>query len=305
MPNDARLGDYRPYFAGRVGWIEVRPDERGEGRPGFAGSSEVQGGSDIYEILRQDPTSFVDTQKYLRARLVDFLVGDWDRHSDNWRWARFEENGRSRWEPIPRDRDWAFTRSDGMASTVSPLFFARCVGFSEEMPPMDRLAASGYRIDHRILAGVPRAAFEAEARWVQSSLSDSTLAAALSILPPEYRRIEGDRLMRELQARRGYLVDMATAFHDLLAQTIHIHGYDDVADTVRLEQVDDTHLRVRAWTEGREATPYFDQTLDTALTKELRLYLDPNADTVEQPDTVPIQITRVSPDEPDDEARDY
>jgi hypothetical protein len=143
MPNDARLGDYRPYFAGRVGWIEVRPDERGEGRPGFAGSSEVQGGSDIYEILRQDPTSFVDTQKYLRARLVDFLVGDWDRHSDNWRWARFEENGRSRWEPIPRDRDWAFTRSDGMASTVSPLFFSRYVGFSEEMPPMDRLAASG------------------------------------------------------------------------------------------------------------------------------------------------------------------
>lgn len=305
MPNDERLGDYRPYFAGRVGWIEVRPDEREDNQPGFAGSRNVEGGSDIYEVLREDPTSFVDTQKYLRARLIDFLVGDWDRHSDNWRWARFDDEGRTRWEPIPRDRDWAFTRTGGMASNVTPLFFPRYVGFSAEMPPMDRLAASGYRIDHRALAGVPREAFVAEARWVQTILSDSTLAAALAVMPPAYRHTEGDRLLRELQARRALLVEMADAFYDLLAQTVHIHGYDGVTDTVRLELVDDTHIHVRAWTEGRETTPYFDEILDTALTRELRLYLDPDADRVEHPDNLPIQITRVDPDVPDDEARDY
>ncbi|HMB89561.1 MAG TPA: hypothetical protein VKP65_01860, partial [Rhodothermales bacterium] len=168
MPNDERLGEYRPYFAGRVGWIQIHPDEQEHNQPGFAGSRNVEGGSDIYDVLRQDPSHTVDTRKYLRARLVDFLVGDWDRHADNWRWARFAEGERVRWEPIPRDRDWAFTRIDGMASKVTPLFFPRYVGFSEEMPPMDRLAASAYRLDHRLLAGVPQEVFEEDARQVQA-----------------------------------------------------------------------------------------------------------------------------------------
>jgi hypothetical protein len=34
------------------------------------------------------------------------LLGDWDRHEDQWRWSEFEkENGEHYFRPIPRDRD--------------------------------------------------------------------------------------------------------------------------------------------------------------------------------------------------------
>ena len=44
------------------------------------------------------------------------LLADWDRHSDQWRWASFEpddEKGKI-YLPIPRDRDIAMMRMNGL-----------------------------------------------------------------------------------------------------------------------------------------------------------------------------------------------
>jgi hypothetical protein len=34
------------------------------------------------------------------------LIGDWDRHYDQWRWAEYKK-GQVIYRPIPRDRDQA------------------------------------------------------------------------------------------------------------------------------------------------------------------------------------------------------
>ena len=44
-----------------------------------------------------------------RRRLFDMLIGDWDRHQDQWRWIEFKENGKKVYRPMPRDRDQAFS----------------------------------------------------------------------------------------------------------------------------------------------------------------------------------------------------
>jgi hypothetical protein len=36
------------------------------------------------------------------------LIGDWDRHDDQWRWAAFDEGKHTVFKAIPRDRDQAF-----------------------------------------------------------------------------------------------------------------------------------------------------------------------------------------------------
>jgi hypothetical protein len=36
------------------------------------------------------------------------LIGDWDRHDDQWRWAAFDEGKQTVFKAIPRDRDQAF-----------------------------------------------------------------------------------------------------------------------------------------------------------------------------------------------------
>ena len=42
------------------------------------------------------------------------FIGDWGRQEDQWRWATFEEGDNKIYKPIPRDRDQAYTRLDGV-----------------------------------------------------------------------------------------------------------------------------------------------------------------------------------------------
>src|SRR5690606_4141210 len=63
--------------------------------------------------------SRVDQKLFLRSRLVDMLISDWDRHEDQWRWASFEENGCKIYRPVPRDRDMAFFVSEGILPWLS------------------------------------------------------------------------------------------------------------------------------------------------------------------------------------------
>ena len=85
LPDDPRLGEYREEFAGLLGWIEERPDELEDEQPGFRGSTRVVGSERLLERLEEGPDSRVDAERFLMARLLDFLVADWDRHPDQWR----------------------------------------------------------------------------------------------------------------------------------------------------------------------------------------------------------------------------
>ncbi|NNM34676.1 MAG: hypothetical protein HKO53_16470, partial [Gemmatimonadetes bacterium] len=102
LPDDPLLGDFREEFGGLLGWLEVRPDEGPDGEPGFAGSTRIVGSPRLLERLEESPLEQVDAQAYLRARLLDVFVGDWDRHPDQWRWASFERGDTVSWYPIPR-----------------------------------------------------------------------------------------------------------------------------------------------------------------------------------------------------------
>ncbi len=310
MPNDSRLGNYRPFIAGRVGWIEERPNEGEDNTRGFAGSRKVVSGTEIYDELLSDPLSYVDVHKYLRARMIDFLVGDWDRHSDNWRWARFDDNGRHRWEPIPRDRDWAFPRAGGAIQAVSSVGFPRFVGYSDEMPPLDRLASSSYRIDHRILSGATRVDFVSAADSVQKILTDDVLEKALSVLPPEYYEAEHDFLINALQARREMLDTLAVQLDDLVSQTVHIYGHTDVEELIKITNVDGGNVLVQIFNVDGSGSfsdqgPRFARTVNPEKTTSLRLHLEDELDTLEHDENLPINLTVVDPDTESDEYREY
>ncbi|MEX0747533.1 MAG: metallophosphoesterase, partial [Rhodothermales bacterium] len=90
VPDDPRLGIYRNIFAGMVAHFESRPDgeQSDEARFGFA--DNVIGSPKLFENIQEDNDERVDERAFLRARLFDMVIGDWDRHKDQWRWAEFD-----------------------------------------------------------------------------------------------------------------------------------------------------------------------------------------------------------------------
>ena len=85
LPDDARLGEHRAELAGLIGMLEPRIAPAGAAPP------RSIGGDELFTRIDRSPEDRVDVRALLKARLVDILVGDWDRHRDQWSWARFAD----------------------------------------------------------------------------------------------------------------------------------------------------------------------------------------------------------------------
>src|ERR1700704_5278483 len=88
MPDDPILGEHRQEVAGMLGELEEHPDVPKNG-PAFAGASKIIGSDPLLDRINTDPQTRVDARTLLAARELDMLIGDNDRHPDQWKWARF------------------------------------------------------------------------------------------------------------------------------------------------------------------------------------------------------------------------
>lgn len=280
LPDDPALGEFREEFAGMLGWIEVRPDEGADGTAGFAGSERVLGSARLLDRIEGRPEEDVDARAFLRARLMDVFVGDWDRHPDQWRWAGFDDGDGVRFLPIPRDRDWALSRLDGLVGRVSWAFWPHYVGFQRDFPRPFRATWSARALDRRFLSALTRADFEDEAAFLQSALTDQVIASAVQRLPEGYWERVGVELVEALRWRRDDLQRFATDWYLELAGWVDVHTTDD-----------DEHARVVWHSDGRlsvqvdaveDASPrrVFERAFHPEETREVRLYMHGGDDSV-------------------------
>lgn len=284
MPDDPALGEWREEFVGMLGWIEERPDEGEAGDPGFADSRRVVGSERLLERLEEGPGNRIDARAFLRARLMDALVGDWDRHPDQWRWAGFpagSDGEALRFEPVPRDRDWALSRLGGLVSDVAVWIWPHYVGFSEDYPSAFRLTWSARALDRRLLSELEWEEWEAVVEELMAGVSEEAVRGAVGRLPGPYREAVGDELLAALLARRTGLPDFAREFYELLAGAVDVHVTDE-DEAALVEWLDDGRLRVTVEQPdgGSEAgeEPFFGRTFLASETREVRIYLHGGAD---------------------------
>jgi hypothetical protein len=291
MPNDARLGEFRSMFAGRVGLFSINPEERSGNRPGFGGYAEIYSSDSMYARTKADPASTFDDRHFLKIRLIDALVGDWDRHSGQWRWGVERKRSETVWRAIPEDRDWAFASVDGPVALVARLVLPSYVGFSENLPGPRRLAVSGDRIDHRVLNRLTEEDFVEVARDVRAVLSDSVIDASIKALPPEYLPLERDHLVKSLRNRRDQLMDYAAKYYRFLAKSIHVYGFDGSADVIEFQRVSDERARVLVRQGGPEGPVRFERLIDGRETGEVKLYIDEGTDRIVGGEDLPFRVT--------------
>jgi hypothetical protein len=275
MPDDPRLGEFRQEFAGRLGWIEVRADEGPEGGPGFAGSPEVKGSEAFMDDLEEEEGVRVDARAYLKARLIDVLVGDWDRHPDQWRWAAFPEEEGIRYFPVPRDRDWALTRLDGFKMVVARIPWPEYVGFDDEIPRAFRITWSGRVLDRLILPRLTWEEWESVAREVVDSLPDPVIESAVRRISPRPFQTVGKELIHALRNRRDQIPGFAREYYLFQAETPHLHTTDQDEEAV-FQRLKGGRLKLTVFRlDGGEALgdPTFDRVFLPEETREVRLDL--------------------------------
>ncbi len=275
VPDDPGLGEFREMFAGKLVLFEERPDEGPDDTPGFAGSTRVVGTDRLIEQLEEDPRHRLDSRAFLRVRLVDLLVGDRDRSVNNWWWASFEEEGTTVWRPIPRDRDQAFIRLDGLLKWYLRFFEPRLVAFDDDFPSIVGLTRSAWDMDRPFLVGLPKQVWDSVVVDLQTRMTDSVIAAAVRRMPPEHTTLIGDLLAERLAFRRNRLQQAANRFYRIVNEYAEIHTTDapELAVVDRLSEAVEVQVYLHDSSGARASVPHFTRRFHGDETKEIRLYL--------------------------------
>jgi hypothetical protein len=281
MPDHPFLGEFREQFAGRLGEVEERPedaqvDDEEPNRPrparSFANADRVVGTERLLERLEEDPDERVDSRDYLAARLVDLIVGDWDRHADQWRWAGYERGDRWTWRPIPRDRDNALSDYEGVSSATARAFAPNLTRFGTRWRDLPGYVHLPTELDRRLLVDVDRAAWDSVTASVRARISDAVIDRAVGSIPPEYQPLGADELRAALRARRDRLDEASAFFYDWVAGDADVHATDE-SERAEVERLADGSVDVRLFASRDGRTPYLRRRFVPGETREIRLFL--------------------------------
>lgn len=274
LPDHPLLREFRAEFGGMLGTFAEVPRADDPVTPGFEGVSKILSSEKLMKLIEEGPGDRIDARAFLKARLVDIFLGDWDRHQKQWSWAKTKDH--QLYEPVPKDRDQAFVKFDGFLLALTRLSDPRLVDFGEDYPGMRGMMWNSRDLDRRLLSGLERPEWDEVVAELQEELSDDVIDMAVCRLPPEYRTMEAPRLAAVLKARRARLPRAALEFYRLLAREIDVFATnaDDVALIARHEK-GEVELRLSATGEEGQglSAPYFRRRFRPQETREVRVYL--------------------------------
>ncbi len=274
IPDDPRLGAYREQFAGLIGTLQEHPSEGPDDSPGFAGSRKVSGTDTVWGDLEERGCERVDARAFLKARLVDLLINDKDRHSGQWRWARFPEDDCFLWLPIPEDRDQAFIHYEGFGMMLVRLALPRAIKFGDSFPNLAGLTITGWEMDRDFLVRLDKSAWNEVVEEFRRELPDPVIEDAVRRLPPPYYELFGETLTAALKARRDGLPEFVDRYYELITRQAEVMASDE-DEVLVAEHLPSGDLRVRIEPEdsGGDGKPWFERTFRHEETKEVRVYL--------------------------------
>ncbi|HEX2249876.1 MAG TPA: hypothetical protein VHH32_05975, partial [Gemmatimonadales bacterium] len=278
LPRHQRLGEFQAEFAGLMGFLEDRVGGEEDSAAHWRGAREIITSDSLVARVDRSTQDRVDGRALLRARLFDVWIGDWDRHSDQWVWARFSDSLPRQWVPIPRDRDQAFVKYDGLLLGIARTQAPQLTNFGPEYPYLAGATWNGRDLDRRFLVDLEWPEWKAAASELQARLTDSAIDVAVKELPANHYALEGQALAAALRTRRDRLADAARRYFVLLAGQVDVRGTAR-ADDARLRRVPggELELMLTSRDSAQGSTPYFHRRF-TSSTKEVRLYLGPGDD---------------------------
>ncbi len=242
MPFTTSLGPYIQQIGGKLGIVEAKPDENLSDFKSFGNVKKAVSTEKMYEQIRKDNDNEVDQPMFLKARLFDILIGDWDRHEDQWRWAEFKKDKGTLYRPIPRDRDQAFTKFDGFIPRLISKFILHDIqSFELKIKDPALLSIAARNLDRNLLNKLSRKDWEKISVEIQTALSDEVIENAVHKMPSEVYAISGKEISDKLKSRRNQLLEVTNQYYSVLAKEVRVAG-SDKKEFFKIVRSDETTL---------------------------------------------------------------
>jgi len=266
VPDDPALGFYQPLFRNTVCLLEERD-------PSFDGS-DTKSTAKVFDKLVEENDHRADQFAVLKARLLDILIGDFDRHFDQWKWATSDTGKGKLYYPIPRDRDQAYFYSDGeLLKRSSKKLLPFLIGFRKDILQVNWLGFAARDFDRLFLTDLDKSEWEKTIAEVQQKLTDSVIASAVKKLPNEIYPLSGKTINDKLISRRNKLAKAALTYYKFISREVNVVGSNQKEYFKVSNHGEGLQVRVYAREAGNDTSfMMYDRIFEPTSTREIRLY---------------------------------
>jgi hypothetical protein len=302
VPDDPALGEYRKDFANQVFLFEEREP------------LDVKKTDNVPKVqtkLETDNDTRVDQKLVLRARLLDMLLGDWDRHEDQWRFEKQKDSaGNDTYLPVPRDRDQVYNNAYGVAPWLVSryLLMAKFQSYGKHIRSINRWNLNARNFDRYFLNGLNENDWKEEIAYVQNKLTDQVIADAIKHMPDTIYKQSGPEIIGKLIARRNILNKQGMEYYRFLSQVVTIRAS---AKRENIDITNQTDGKITVKINGLKKKGKLDQliyerTFDPEVTNEIRIYGMGGKDifAVHGTNNLPITVRMIGSDDEDTYAID-
>ena len=279
VPKQPALGDFNADFGDELYMIEEHVSEGHEDLESFGYAKDIESSYDFLNKLRSDEKYVVDTEMFIRARLFDMVIGDWDRHIDQWRWAEFkdEEKDKVIYKPIPRDRDQVFSiMGDGLLMKLTTRIIPSLKlmeGFRENIRNVRTFNSNPFSLDLALLNGTTKSQWEQQAAFIQSNLTEEIIDKSFEMFPNEVKDETIGKIKKTLLSRLGKLSKIADDYFYALSKFTVVTGTDkDDWFVIEALPKGRTHIKAYRIIDGKKEKQFYDKIFDSELTKEIWIY---------------------------------
>ncbi|MFV8325457.1 metallophosphoesterase [Flavobacterium sp. ZS1P14] len=228
IPKHQALKEFNASYGDELYMVEERPNDSQIAVKSFGKPTAIISTADVLKNLHKDEKYTVDESSYIKARLFDMLIGDWDRHEDQWRWGEYKEGKKIIYKPIPRDRDQAFTKYDGVLLSILMNMPAlrHMQTFKAKIKNVKWLNREPYPLDLAFLKTANEKQWVQQALYIQENLSDAAIDDAFNSLPAAVQDKTIESIKQQLKVRKTQLQHYATDYYKVLQKTVLLVGTD-------------------------------------------------------------------------------
>lgn len=272
VPNPM-LSTFGDAFAGRVVLLEEREP---------TGKSEST--LNMLKELNENNNDRIDGEEFLRARMLDVLIGDWDRHEDQWRWTSVKNGKTKIYTAVPRDRDQVFHVNEGVFPSIAALSWIDPVlgNFNDSLT---NIKFNLFKT--KFIQPYPDAQFT-YAHWMQvvndftKAETDEVLEESLKRLPKETYVMRHDMLLADLKKRRDRMPVVMSEYYYFINKIVDIRA-SDKDEQVTIDDAPDGGMHIvisKLNKKGNAKDVIMDMIYQQNITKEIRLYVADGDDNI-------------------------
>ncbi|MGY6650117.1 metallophosphoesterase [Wenyingzhuangia sp. IMCC45574] len=275
VPKQNTLIPFDDEFGDALYMIEERPEKHHTDVVSFGSPDDIISTDDLFAALRESKKNKLDERNYVTARLFDMILGDWDRHVDQWRWAVFKDGKRKTFKPIPRDRDQAFSNYDGfilksLTTMIDPIKLMQT--YDKEPRNLFKFNDEPYPIDVSLLQEKNYDLWNEQATFIKEKLTDEVIEKAFGKLQSTLQDEKLERIKTVLKHRRDHASDIANEYRKELEKFAIVKGTDKDDYFLISATKDKTTVKVYNIKKGQKEDIYFTREFNNKNTKEIWIY---------------------------------